>query len=498
MISTISGVTDMVDIVFMTVITFVAFFIISVALLRNVLAGAYCAFPKFWDAVADAHKDHENDSFYESITGIKDSYKTASMSTLKTAVFRIVPNIKVLTDFEEKNLSAKDYFIKAIPQMIIVVIIGVFIYNGYYRDFTSILANTGAEFIERTVLSFDPVGAFDTLMNTAGRPTFASDDALDEYTKRKNRIANGIYDLIVTKYTDIQDADSKASLASYIDNVVNEIFGDVNDPNYFWLSDETGAYDVVYRVEMVKDFDPTASTRGHDINGDKFQYAWKIGLGKQDMATSGVKYDGSAMSNAILFDSTVDAVNEQWYISVKIGAQRKIVSDGSTAASGGTLKLAIEEDAELVFAGVNSIDTDTTWAVTAPDTNSGEIDATVSVEALSGGKIKLSIEATNANEGTVNISIGDIALNPPIHVNILIDGKPKTAYITHISDTTKVMSGNYTLNTAGGTATASTNKDAGQAPSGGGSGGSGDSGGSGGGSGDSGGSGEGGSDPAPQ
>lgn len=45
---------------FMAFITFVAFFIISASCLRNVLAGAYCVFPKFWDKVDEAHKARES------------------------------------------------------------------------------------------------------------------------------------------------------------------------------------------------------------------------------------------------------------------------------------------------------------------------------------------------------------------------------------------------------------------------------------------------------
>ena len=56
-IESIQSVTEIVDTGFTMFITFIAFFIISAAMLRNVLAGAYCAFPKFWDKVDAAHKE---------------------------------------------------------------------------------------------------------------------------------------------------------------------------------------------------------------------------------------------------------------------------------------------------------------------------------------------------------------------------------------------------------------------------------------------------------
>lgn len=335
MIDTIRPVTDAVDIVFTTVITFVAFFIISVALLRNVLAGAYCAFPKFWEQVAKAHEENDDKAFFSAITGIKDSYKTASMSSVRTALLRLVPNIKNLTDFEDNTLSPKAYFIKAIPQMIAVVIIGVFIYNGYYRDAVSIVASTGSEIIERTVLSFDPMGAFDTIMNTAGRPDFATDNAVTALDKNKNKVATEIYSQIISKYTDIKDANSKADLAKEIDEAVDAIFG-TNDQaidgltKYF--SAEDGSYAVTTRVEIVKDFDPKRYTSTKDP--DRVQFCWKLGLGREDNITNGAMHDGSqsgAPALAIAFDSTTDAAkNEQWYVRVMAKATRNAVKTTST------------------------------------------------------------------------------------------------------------------------------------------------------------------------
>ena len=332
MIETIRPVTDAVDIVFSTVITFVAFFIISVALLRNVLAGAYCAFPIFWDHVHKAHEGQKDKKFFDAITGLKDSYKEVSMSSIKTLFFTILPDIKCLTDFKDDTKSPKAYFVKAIPQMIIVVIIGVFIYNGYYRDATSIIASTGAEIIERTVLSFDPMGAFDTIMNTSGRPSFATDNAVTTLDKNKNKIASEIYSQIITKYTDIKDANSKADLASEIDSAVDAILGTNNAPidklsEYF--SAEDGSWSTTIRVELSKDFDPNNYMNVADP--DKKQFCWKIGLGREDNHTSGEMPDGCTASSSgdldIMFDSTTDAAkNEEWYIRVMARATRNVVA----------------------------------------------------------------------------------------------------------------------------------------------------------------------------
>lgn len=379
MMSTISGVTDVVDGVFMTVITFVAFFIISVALLRNVLAGAYCAFPKFWDQVAHAHEENENTAFFEQIKGIKDSYKTASMGSIKTFFFRIVPNIKCLTDFEDDTLSAKSYFIKAIPQMIAVVIIGVFIYNGYYRDFTAVIANTGAEIIERTVLSFDPVGAFDTIMNTAGKPAFATDGSLDMFGKNKNKVANDIYGCIISKYTDIKDANAKAELASKIDSVVNEMFpADGNTEK--WFGAENGEYDIQIRVSLVKHFEAKDRAHGKYGTNDIFSVAWCIGIGKEDTAPQSNAYDGSSIGQ-ITFDSTVDAINEEWCIGVAVQATRHAVKTEVGGAAQATLTIP-NSGITITVPDATGLTTSTTFTYKCTDTNcTTEHTAKVSLES---------------------------------------------------------------------------------------------------------------------
>lgn len=404
MMSTISGVTDVVDGAFMTVITFVAFFIISVALLRNVLAGAYCAFPKFWDQVAHAHEENENTAFFEQIKGIKDSYKTASMGSIKTFVLRIVPNIKCLTDFEDDTLSAKSYFIKAIPQMIGVVIIGVFIYNGYYRDFTAVIANTGSEIIERTVLSFDPVGAFDTIMNTAGKPAFATDGALDQFGKNKNRVANDIYGCIISKYTDIKDANAKAELAKQIDSVIEEMFPEGTEK---WFGAENGEYDVQIRVSLVKPFEAKTRNSGLDTD-DIFTRAWCIGIGKEGSATTSSAAEGVAFDKTITFDSTVDAINQEWAIGVAVQATRHAVKTDVGNSAEATITAKVDGAATLA---VTARGTNTEFDAIGKDSSGNEIKAHIAVAfAQNAGNWTMTV-TSSAVSGASEVKAGTYDVN---------------------------------------------------------------------------------------
>lgn len=322
--STIQGVTDIVDGGFMAVITFLSFFIISVALLRNVFAGVYCAFPRFWDQVADAHKAQETKTLSEMVQGVTGAYKSASMSTIKQGIMSILPNIKALTDFDDNTCTAKSYFIKAIPQMIMVVIIGVFIFNGYYRDATALVAGTGAELLERTLLSVDPIKVFDTITDTAGRPSFATDDAATTLGKVKNDVTVEIYSEIISTYTDIKTAEDKAVLAANIDNAVKAIFGDNNgaggaNATMSSLIMEDTKWKTTARVDMGKNFDP--SNAASDSENVKM-FCFKINL-------ANTPSNGSHAN--IMFDSTSPEYANEWYIRVRVKLERQSVQADKAA-----------------------------------------------------------------------------------------------------------------------------------------------------------------------
>lgn len=218
----IAGFTKIVDRGFIIFVTFVAFLIISTAILRNVLAGAYYAFPKFWDKVDQAHKDNEavkgkgwiqrSQDFFQG--GGYQSYGTGS---LMQSILGMLPNIKVFTDFEGDNVDFKQYFIRAVPQMVCIVLIGVFIYNGYYRDTTILAANFGSTMIVRFMNSADPVAAWDHITGMSGTPEFATDSAQDDRSKMVNETAHEIYKKVIGTYSDITDKVAKAQLAGNIE-----------------------------------------------------------------------------------------------------------------------------------------------------------------------------------------------------------------------------------------------------------------------------------------
>jgi hypothetical protein len=208
-IDSISGVTGFCDSLFVAFISFVAFFIISAALLRNVIAGAYAAYPKLFDWVAEA-KD----------AGIQRMSGVSRVGPIAGFFLRLIPDFKNLSDFHDDTVEPKHYFMKSIPQMIGVVMIGVVIYNGYYRDAVSITAGFGSQLISRVLLTVDPVAVFDKIANSSGNPTFAHDSDSSDKGKLINSLSKDIYGNIISFYTDINGEQAKSDLGRQIEDWV--------------------------------------------------------------------------------------------------------------------------------------------------------------------------------------------------------------------------------------------------------------------------------------
>lgn len=187
---------------FMAFISFISFFIISASCLRNVLAGAYCVFPKFWDKVYDAHQQGQQltiASLQSYFTG--GGWKNTSTGSITTFLLRLLPNIKVLTDFENaQDVDYKQYFMRAIPQCVLAVFIGVFIYNGYYRDVMIVTSQFGSRLTLNALTSISPDDILYKLSNISGIPDYPIKDAprgtdhiADEYLKAVVKSINSDY-----------------------------------------------------------------------------------------------------------------------------------------------------------------------------------------------------------------------------------------------------------------------------------------------------------------
>lgn len=217
-IETIDFITRIVDNGFVMFVSFVAFFIISAAVLRNALAGAYCVFPKFWDKV---HVEHEKvmSTTFGSIPKMKIG--GASMGSITGFILGLLPDIKVLTDFEQEDGASVDYkryFMRALPQAVCAVFVGVFIYNGHYRDVMALTSNFGSEIITNFIASADPEAFLTRMVGFSGKPEASTDAATSGTDLIVNKATWSVYNKVISHYTDLaRDKQTKQTLIAAIE-----------------------------------------------------------------------------------------------------------------------------------------------------------------------------------------------------------------------------------------------------------------------------------------
>ncbi len=313
-IESISWITTRTDTIFTMVITFAAFAIISIALLKNVLAGLYAAFPKFFDRVSDAHKRVEAWSF-STVKGYftGGGYNNTSVGAVRDTLLAIIPDVKAFTDFEEGMVDPKHYFMRAIPQLIATVIIGVFIYNGYYRDTALLVGSVGSEAFERVFWGIDPKGVLDRLTQTTGMPDFATDNATDTQGKLINTVTKQTYRTIISKYTDVTSAAAKAKVGAQVESWAINNFGISSSYCGAYVSDENPEARYKFSVET-----PTLS-----------QTSLPSTVTESNDGDSATVRICSPLSEVATFDSTKES-GITYYVIVYVTFSR-IADDGSSS-----------------------------------------------------------------------------------------------------------------------------------------------------------------------
>lgn len=209
-VNALKGVTATMDTIFMGFISICAFFIISCALLKNVVAGVYASYPIFFDKVHDAK--------LSAAEKFNDKYR--GLGSVASFLLGFLPDFKEMSEFRDDNIQPRDYFLKAIPQMFCTVMIGVVIYNGYYRDIIVKAAQFGSTMIERFLDQVDPVQVFDNITNGFGMPKSSYDAGKDSKSKLIASITKKMYSKTVSFYTDITTAEAKTALVSNQENWV--------------------------------------------------------------------------------------------------------------------------------------------------------------------------------------------------------------------------------------------------------------------------------------
>lgn len=235
-IESIGFITKFIDHWFTVIITATAFFIISAAMLKNVFAGAYCSNQKFWNKVAEAHEKADAVSI-ATIRGSLGNVQNVTAGGIKDGLLCLIPNIKAMTDFDDADIEPKQYFMKAIPQMLVCIIIGVFIYNGYYRDTAATVGDFGSEICSRVFGSIDAAKWVDKLTLTTGKPDNIYENDPTVQGQMQYHISSELYKTLISEFTDIETTEQKTALMRNCEKFSETM---ITDP---------GIYDVIFTEE---------------------------------------------------------------------------------------------------------------------------------------------------------------------------------------------------------------------------------------------------------
>lgn len=236
------------------VISVCAFLIIAAAFLKNAMAGAYCANSKFWDKVADAHakKDAMNISMIKGYFS-GGQYMNTTVAGFKDGLLALIPNVKAFTDFDDADIQPKQYFMKSIPQMCLCVIIGIFIYNGYYRDTAAVVGEFGSEAFTRVMSAASPSEFLDKISSTTGMPTLITDGRRDPLGRILNKIADDGRKAVITEFR-LQTNNQKILASAKVENWVLEILQPKIEP--FTLDEVNNAWKISAKTNLVPALDP--------------------------------------------------------------------------------------------------------------------------------------------------------------------------------------------------------------------------------------------------
>lgn len=241
-IESIEWLVKLFDNFFVQVVSIVGFFIISLAFLKNILAGAYCAFPTFFDRLA-SYKQNLSSKKGQGAGGI-----------LFWVLSLFIPDVKSLTDFADDDqglkYNIKTYLLKSMATGILTVMIGTIIYNGLYRDIIGKSADAGAHVLSSYILDKDFNKIIDDTMETGADYVFSYDTSTQQ-GKALNRIATEVYNKSKQYYGDVRTKENRSELGQNIENWVST---SLNSKSVDAVGGTTSVYDLLAQPEFSMSF----------------------------------------------------------------------------------------------------------------------------------------------------------------------------------------------------------------------------------------------------
>ena len=225
-IETISG---YVGEVMVFIISLVGFMIVMVSILKNALAGLYATNPNLWEKVNDVKQQKIQLEFGKNVQG---NQVTALLGTATMILLSLLPNIKVMTDFEDIPADPKPYFMKAIPLMVVQIFIGVFIFFGYPAKVADKLSEFGTGMFDVFLDNVDPVAWTQSLPDKMVILSYSTDGSEDEVDMAVNKVAREATTTLIGKL-DKMTKEKRLEMALEVERwVITELENRV-DSKYF-------------------------------------------------------------------------------------------------------------------------------------------------------------------------------------------------------------------------------------------------------------------------
>lgn len=206
----IAGLKDNVGVIVCYVISAIGFIIVAAAIIKNALAGLYLAYPKLWDKVHTVRQQME-DGFKNQATG-GEKWKKVTGSVMMILISAL-PDVKDATEFGEdengqnskatSSFEKKQWLLKAIPEFLALVMIGMLIYYGYPTKLANWVGETGRFALDAFFDNVDPVQLTKNVFDGLATYELATDSATSSSERNVNGIVRSAVKQMYTRYSDM-------------------------------------------------------------------------------------------------------------------------------------------------------------------------------------------------------------------------------------------------------------------------------------------------------
>lgn len=206
-LSSIDSLVKVADRVFIMVITFCGFFIISIAFLKSVLIALYCSYPRLFDSISEIKKNMQ-ESKGKSPTGL-----------FLFILSLFIPNVKALVDDDDEiGFDMKTTAIKTVCYGVCMIMLGTVIYNGIYRDALGKFSEWGAYLCTNYFLKIDLIKTTDGILEQGKNYDFSYGG--DKQTNAIGKVSESVYDKLRDYYGDIISEEHRWTLGQNVENWV--------------------------------------------------------------------------------------------------------------------------------------------------------------------------------------------------------------------------------------------------------------------------------------